>query len=204
MNAGSRSSGVPCVASPADRPPQTDMLMLGLAQGTVRLTEYQAEWVTHYEREAKVLSTALARYLVHVEHVGSTAVPGLPAKPIIDLMGGLQRIEDVAACRPVLERLGYEYMGEYGIPDRHFFVKGDPRTHHLHLVEVASSFWVDHLVFRDYLRCHPDTAAAYARLKQELAARHAGDREAYTDSKTAFISDVLAKAKRLQAREKDG
>jgi GrpB-like predicted nucleotidyltransferase (UPF0157 family) len=172
--------------------------MLGLDQGTVRLTAYHPAWARLFEEEARVLQAALGGLVGAIEHVGSTAVPGLAAKPIIDVMGGLRRIEDVAACVPVLEGLGYEYKGEYGIPGRHFFVKGAPRTHHLHLVRVGSAFWEDHLLFRDYLRRHPEEAAAYARLKHDLAARHAADREAYTDSKTAFICGVLERARAEQ------
>ena len=129
--------------------------------------------------------------------MGSTAVPGLAAKPIVDIMVGLRVLSDHACCVAPLASLGYEHKGEYGIPDRHYFRKPvqGPRTHQVHMVERGSAFWVRHLLFRDYLRANPNEAAAYDRLKRELAARFGADLEGYTEAKTEFIRSVEAKAR---------
>ncbi len=128
--------------------------------------------------------------------MGSTSVPGLIAKPVIDICIGLQEPPPPGeAIIVALADLGYEHRGEHGIPGRHFFRKGAPRSHHLHVVLHGNDFWVRHLLFRDYLRAHPDEAEAYADLKRLLAIRHAGDREMYTDSKGPFIAGVLERAR---------
>ncbi len=114
-----------------------------------------------------------------VEHIGSTAVPGLVAKPILDLLAGLQPL-DVAPGVAAMEALGYEYLGEYGIPGREFFRKGgDARTHHVHAVELGGPQWVRHVAFRDYLRAHPDEAARYGAAKRSAATAVDGDWESY-------------------------
>ena len=129
-----------------------------------------------------------------IEHVGSTAVPSLASKPILDIMVGVRRLREADHCIEPLVRLSYEYRGAAGAPGRLFFRKGDPRTHHLHIAEVGGGFWVDHLAFRDYLRTRPQTAREYARLKHELADRFRADRTAYTEGKSDFILEVLRRA----------
>jgi len=133
---------------------------------------------------------------VAVEHVGSTAVPGLAAKPVIDIVVGVRRLKDAAACAAPLAAIGYECVPEYEaeIPDRRYFRKGPfgGRTHHLHMVEFGGAFWRRHLAFRDWLRTHPEDAARYGALKRELAATHEADREAYTEAKNAFVREVEA------------
>ena len=134
-----------------------------------------------------------------MEHVGSTAVPGLYAKPVIDVMVGLGSPSDAERCVAPLEVIGYEHRPDLVLPDRLLFlVKHDPggfRTHHLHATTRETPFWETHLLFRDYLREHPETAREYARLKRDVAARLRDDREAYTDAKTTFISAVLGRAR---------
>jgi GrpB-like predicted nucleotidyltransferase (UPF0157 family) len=136
-----------------------------------------------------------------IEHVGSTAVPGLGAKPVIDIMLGVSALLEVEARIAQLGSRGYEYVPEHEaqLPARRYFVKPPtrPRTFHLHCVVRGSDFWQSHLEFRDFLREHPEMAAAYLELKQELAARFRTDRVAYTDGKSAFISSILEKPRRL-------
>ena len=130
-----------------------------------------------------------------LEHTGSTAVPGLAAKPIIDILAGLESENARAAAIAALQRAGYSHRGEQGIPGRDFFRRGEPRQYHVHLTLVGSAFWDDHRTFRDWLRTHAAVAMEYAALKQQLAERHPADREAYIAGKTAFVERVLRAAR---------
>lgn len=169
---------------------------LGLASGTVVVAAYDDRWPELYDAEAERVGRVLeARGIeLRLEHTGSTAVPGLDAKPIIDILAGRAMSTDREAVIRAIEAAGYTYRGEQGIPGRDFFRRGDPRSYHLHLTTVDSDFWRAHRAFRDYLRAHPDVAAQYARLKHELAARFPRDREAYIEGKTAFVRDVVDRA----------
>ena len=165
----------------------------------VVIVEYDPRWPALYEAEASAILGAIGHVIVALEHVGSTSVPGLGAKPIIDILAGVRILADAAQCVEPLRGLGYEYVPEYEaeIPDRRYFRKGPPagRTHHLHLVEHGGEFWMRHLLFRDYLRAHPEAAQAYDRLKRELAARFGSDRDGYTDAKTEFVRSIEAKTR---------
>ncbi|MCS7040039.1 MAG: GrpB family protein [Caldilineales bacterium] len=174
---------------------------LGLEANRVRLAHYDPRWAVAFAAEAARLREALGPYALAIEHIGSTAIPGIPAKPILDIGVAVQRFEEAAACVPLLERLGYEYLGENGIPRRHFLRRGHPTTHHLHITEIGSRQWEEHLLFRDYLRSHPDEAQRYAALKRELAQRHPNDRDAYLEGKAAFITAVLDAARAWQRRQ---
>src|SRR5262249_15883992 len=144
-----------------------------------------------------------------IEHFGSTAVPGLAAKPIVDM---LVEVTDLQAARariaPVLEAQGYDYFwrptrGDDGPPFYAWFIKRDPRngtrTHHIHMVEGHFEHW-DRLLFRDYLIEHPQVAREYKDLKLRLAATHTNDRVAYTNAKTAFVVKVTEQAKRFYGK----
>jgi GrpB-like predicted nucleotidyltransferase (UPF0157 family) len=170
------------------------MTILGLERGTVRLVPHAERWHDLFTEEEDRLRVALGKYSLAVEHVGSTAICGLSAKPIIDIAVAVREIADAGKCVALLGQIGYEYRGEQGIPGRHFFGKGEPRTHHLHMVELGSDFWRDHLLFRGYLREHRGVLAKYEKLKRELAHEHGEDREAYTVGKAAFIEGVLKAA----------
>ena len=156
----------------------------------VRLVAHDPAWATRFADERARLLTALGDLPAEIEHVGSTAVPGLAAKPILDVLVG-RPAGDVAPYVEALQRAGYVYRGEAGIPGRHYFRRGDPRTHHLHLVECGGAVWRDHLAFRDRLRADAALAAAYGALKERLAIQHAEDRAAYTEAKAPFITAVL-------------
>jgi len=169
---------------------------LGLENNTVRLTDYQPDWEAAFSEEQARLREVLGDTVLGVEHIGSTAVPGLSAKPILDIGVAVRDFgETFATVRP-LERLGYIFRGEKGIPLRHYFVKGPPerRTHHLHMLEESSLEWRNLLRFRDHLRTHPEAAAAYEALKLELAGQFPKDREAYTGGKHDFIRATLNRA----------
>ena len=169
--------------------------MIGLRKGVVKLAPYTAEWKRLFEEEKTLLQSAIGQYVLGIQHVGSTAIPRMSAKPIIDIGIAVTSFEEARVCIQPIEQLGYEYRGEYGIPRRHFFVKGNPRTHHIHINEIDSHDWQNQVLFCDYLIQHPELAEEYAALKAELAQRHSTDREAYQDGKGQFIEQVLEMAR---------
>ena len=177
---------------------------IGLKPGTAAIGGYSDQWAALFEQEKQRLQTALGGHALAIEHVGSTSVPGLAAKPIIDIAVAIADLSKVADCVAPLAELGYHYKGEYGLAGRHYFNKGNPRTHHLHMALPTSDHWRNHLLFRDYLRRHPETVAEYASLKRKLAAQFQSDIERYTDSKAPFISGVLEAARQALARLSDG
>ena len=168
---------------------------LGLERATVVLRPYDGRWAELFELERLRLQTALGDDVLAVEHIGSTSVPGLAAKPILDVGVAVERFEAAFALVPRLEELGYTFRGEQGIPRRHYFVRGSDqsRTHHLHLLEQSNPEWRDLLGFRDRLRAQPETLRAYEALKRGLAKRYLNDREAYTDGKYRFVRTVLGR-----------
>jgi GrpB-like predicted nucleotidyltransferase (UPF0157 family) len=165
----------------------------------IRIVDYDPAWPDAFSREAARLLGLFERGVARIEHIGSTAVPGLGAKPIIDLMLGARELSDIEAVIPAIESLGYEYVPrhEAEMPERRFFrkEKRGRRTHHLHAVEFDGAFWRDHLLFRDFLRSHADVARAYCELKVDLAGRFFSDREAYMDGKDPFIKRVLERVR---------
>lgn len=170
-----------------------DWTMVGLERGTVELVAYRDEWQEAFETEADRLREALDDRLVAVEHVGSTAVEGLAAKPILDVLAVVERLGDEERWTRRLEPLGYEFRPDDGVPDRLFYAKGPEsnRTHYLSVTEQGSETHVEQVQFRDYLRDHPRTAAEYERLKRELADAYPDDRESYTSEKSAFVRKIL-------------
>ncbi|HEY5538125.1 MAG TPA: GrpB family protein [Thermoplasmata archaeon] len=172
--------------------------------GRVIVVDYDPGWPATYEAEKGLLLRTIGDHVVGIEHIGSTAVPGLAAKPIIDIMVGLRRLEDAAPTIEPLRSIDYEYVPEYEaeIPERRYFRKGPPggRTHHLHMVVHGGPLWEKHLLFRDYLRAHPETARAYARLKRDLAVMFGHDREGYTDAKITFIKSIEEAARMERAQ----
>lgn len=160
----------------------------------VTIVPYDPDWPRRFGEECGILAAIFAGTEAVIEHVGSTAVPDLGAKPIIDMMVGLATLGEVQNRIHALESMGYEYVPEYEkqLPERRYFRKPplpEPRQFHLHCVIQGSEFWIRHLAFRDYLRGHPETAAAYCNLKQELAGRHT--RDDYGVAKGPFIEGVL-------------
>lgn len=157
---------------------------------------HSEQWHQLFAEEETQLRNAIGEQVVVIEHVGSTAICGLSAKPIIDIAVAVREIADAEKCVTQLEGLGYKSRGELGIPGRQYFTKGDPRTHHLHMVKLGGDLWRSHLLFRDYLRQHSEVAKEYENLKTELARKHPENREAYTAGKAAFIEGVLKAASR--------
>jgi GrpB-like predicted nucleotidyltransferase (UPF0157 family) len=160
----------------------------------IEIVPYNRQWPEIFEKERQALLSVIGDKAVFIEHIGSTFVPRLGAKPIIDIMVGVQQLVDKDDYIQAIKELGYIYVPEYEetIPDRWFFYKGKPNlhTHHLNVVEFEKDFWRRHLLFRDYLRSHPYMAKKYYQLKNDLARRCGSNREAYTELKTAFVKSI--------------
>lgn len=162
----------------------------------IHLEPYDWAWPARFELERDAVGLMLEQWLVGpIEHIGSTAVPGLAAKPIIDIMAP---VRDLEHCRPAivsLQTLNYSYS-PYRSDVMHWFCKPDPshRTHHLHLVPYHGPLWAERIAFRDHLRAHPRIATEYAVLKASLAALYSSDREAYTEAKGPFVAEVVRAA----------
>lgn len=166
----------------------------------IRLAPPDPSWPARFEAERVELEEAIGGWVEgRIHHVGSTAVPGLEAKPIIDILAGVRGLETARPCFEPLTKLGYLYA-PYLPAEMHWFCKPDPtrRTHHLHLVPVGSRRYRDELAFRDSLRSDPGLAARYAALKRDLAGRHRDDREAYTEAKGAFIRAALERGSNIR------
>lgn len=163
----------------------------------VTIEPHRESWRTDFAHEARRLESALGPALKILHHIGSTAVPGLWAKPIIDILAEVISVEAIDGCGPEMERLGYEVMGEFGIAGRRYFRKNDAsgaRSHHVHAFAAGSPSVTRHLAFRDYLRTHPAVAAEYSALKLRLLEACNGDLQTYVDGKDAFVKDVERKA----------
>jgi GrpB-like predicted nucleotidyltransferase (UPF0157 family) len=169
----------------------------------IRIVEYDPAWAALFDGESARLTAAIGPWVSAIEHIGSTAVPGLAAKPCIDIMVGLRTLDDAVHCIEPVTGLGYDYVPEYEdvMPYRRYFKRTAPpghlyhHSHHIHMAATSHPFWARHLDFRDYLRAHPDQAAAYAALKRDLAAHFGDDHAGYTDAKTEFITALEAQAR---------
>jgi GrpB-like predicted nucleotidyltransferase (UPF0157 family) len=162
-------------------------------EAPIEIVPYDPLWPSKFEAESAFLQRILAPWLAGpIEHVGSTAIPSMPAKPVIDIMAGVQSLEKSKPAISALAGAGYVYF-PYRPNVIHWFCKPSPvfRTHHLHLVPFGSQRWVGCLAFRDALRRDAALATEYATLKMSLAKTHRFDREAYTDGKTPFVRRVL-------------
>ena len=168
--------------------------MSGRADEPVRLVTYDPAWPARFESERALLEAAVGDSAVGgIHHVGSTAVPGLDAKPIIDILVGVSDLESSRSCFEPLAELDYLYA-PYLAEEMHWFCKPDPqrRTHHLHLVPVESPRFEEEIAFRDLLRSDQAMAAEYLALKRRLAAEFEHDRDGYTDAKAGFIAAALS------------
>lgn len=168
-------------------------MSIGLPKHKVLVCPYDPEWPNLYQQEEERLRKALGDWILDIQHVGSTAVPGLASKPIIDIGIAIQSFDQGFDTIPIMSELGYNFRGEVGIPGRHFFIYGRPRTHHVHMSEKTNHDWIQRLKFRDHLRTHPESAKQYAELKTNLAQQFPNEISAYSEGKTAFIVDILGR-----------
>ncbi|MDP8904145.1 MAG: GrpB family protein [Chloroflexota bacterium] len=160
----------------------------------IEIADYDPAWPARFEEMRARLAEALGSLALCIDHIGSTAVPGLPAKPVIDIQVSVPDVEDEGAYREAIEAQGF--VLRWIEPGHRYFrpPPGLPRLWQVHVCTVRSEWERVHLLFRDYLRAHPAEAGQYAELKMRLAAEHRGDRIAYTDAKGPFVEEVLARA----------
>lgn len=160
----------------------------------VLLTHYDPIWSEKFNKEKQNLLSAAGKFLTRIEHIGSTAIPGMVAKPTVDILAAITSLQEAKTLIKVVSSIGYIYVPEFEneLPERRYFYKdsADEDAFHLHVVELDSPFWKRHIAFRNYLRTHPDEADAYAELKIKLANEHTTDRNAYTDGKSEFIHRI--------------
>ncbi len=174
----------------------------------VEVVSHNPIWRNEFERESKQVTSALGENVVLIHHMGSTAIPNIYAKPVIDLLVEVNDITQVDEHSSEMEAVGYEAMGEFGIPGRRFFRKDNKagvRTHHVHAFEAASPEIERHLAFRDYMMAHPEDAQRYSELKRALVKKlHESDIDGYMDGKDGFIKEMEKRAvawSRLQKSE---
>ena len=162
----------------------------------VEIVPYDPEWPMEYEKEKTAVEQVFADVGIEVHHIGSTAVPDLAAKPIIDLLVAVESLEDRVGLASRLSELDYVNVPYEGDDKRLFFKKGVPRTHHVHIVRRNSWTYWKHIIFRDMLISNPELRHEYEMLKRKLAAIHRDDREVYSNAKTDFIERAVAEKAR--------
>lgn len=162
----------------------------------IEIVPYNPEWPRMFENEATLVRAAFGSNLVTLHHIGSTSVPGLSAKPILDMLAEVRDINAVDEINPAMTHLGYQALGEYGLPERRYFRKPSDEfhTHHVHAYQTGSGEVERHLAYRDYLRTHPADARAYAELKEKLARAFPFDATGYMNGKNSFVKDLERRA----------
>jgi GrpB-like predicted nucleotidyltransferase (UPF0157 family) len=163
----------------------------------VEVVPHDPTWHSKFEEEAKLIALVLGDNVVDIHHIGSTSIPTIYAKPIIDILVQVQDIAKIDEQSSAMTALGYEIMGEFGIPGRRFFRKHNEqgiRTHHVHIFKINVFEVQRHLAFRDYMIAHLDDALKYSNLKRELAQQHPEDIEGYVNGKDGFIKEMERKA----------
>lgn len=166
---------------------------IGLQRGVVHLEPYIEKWVQDFEIEAEILKNIFADVALRIEHIGSTSIPGLSAKPIIDILIGIKKLSDISHVKQSLKGSGYFYRENACTADRIFFAKGpeEHRTHYVHIVEYKGDEWNKLIKFRDYLRKNDKARDDYMELKTELAEQYRNERSKYTKAKNDFIQSII-------------
>ncbi|WP_394542853.1 GrpB family protein [Priestia aryabhattai] len=173
--------------------------MLGLEPGLVKLEPYNDKWSKLFDEERELLSSHLKEFIVAIEHVGSTSIEGLFAKPIIDIAIGVSSLNVIIKLKEKVKALGYVEV-PVSIDGKHVFAryKEQKITHFLHVMIYNQNLWIDQISFRDYLRSDPDAKIEYIKTKEELANKYPNDVVSYTNNKKEFIDNILKRAKKLQ------
>ncbi len=163
----------------------------------VKVVAHDPNWSKLFKAEADEIAAILGPEAIAIHHIGSTAIPNISAKPIIDILVEVHDIEKIDDFDGEMIKLGYQPKGEFGIPGRRFFIKGDDstRTHHVHIFQTGDPEVERHLDFRDYMIAHPQEAQAYNRLKEELVEKFPEDIESYMEGKDGFIKEIDRRAK---------
>lgn len=165
----------------------------------ITIEDYNSNWPKQFEKEKVKLKEILADKVISIEHIGSTSVEGLGAKPILDIAIGVNNLEVVSEFIEPLKQIGYEFVYHKEFPERRFFRKGQWRagTHHLHFYQFEGEHWNNQILFRNYLRNNPDFLKEYHQLKVDLAEKFRFDRVSYTENKTPFIQNVLHLSRKM-------
>ena len=159
----------------------------------IEVVEYTSSWPELFEVEAELIKRALGRNCIEIHHIGSTSIPGLSAKPVIDMLPVVRDIQEVDKATKAMESLGYESKGEYGMAFRRYFQKGkNIRTHHVHVYQEANPEISRYLKFRDWMRSHTSDAENYGKLKLELAKKFPYDILQYCNGKDAFVASIVS------------
>lgn len=170
---------------------------MALKRGIVRLDEYNPKWHEEYETEEELLKQVLKDKIIEIYHIGSTSIPGLKAKPIIDILMVINSLDEIDEIEKLLSCYDYHNHGPAGIGDRFFFDKGpdEAKSIYIHITTKYSDTYYNQLYFKKYLIEHPEYISKYCTLKEELAQKYADDRKSYTASKDEFIKEVINLAK---------
>lgn len=171
-------------------------MKIGVKIKTVKVLEYSPDWENEYLKEKTVLKDALKNYTVDIQHVGSTAIVGCSAKPIIDIAIGVPNLEYGKKLIPILQKIGYHYDGRNDFGVRYFLkkCKNDVETHFIHIEDKNSRIWQNHIVFRDYMNLNLEKITEYSNLKQILAQKFCSDRKSYTKAKETYIAKTIDEA----------
>ena len=167
--------------------------MLGLPKGEVFIVPWTSNWNQEFSLEKERIKNKIGDYIVAIYHIGSTAVENLSAKPILDIAIEINEFHEGKSCISLLKEIGYSYKGTEILPDRHYFIKGEPRTHQIHMYQSGSKYLTQHLQFRDYLRNHNEARIEYEQIKRNLSKQNKNDKHKYTEAKTDFINSALEK-----------
>ncbi|NOU93270.1 GrpB family protein [Paenibacillus sp. LMG 31456] len=168
--------------------------MLGLPKGQVFLVPWTEKWIQEYEFEREKINKKLTKLNVRMHHIGSTSIKGISAKPIIDMAIEINHFDDGLLYVAGLEELGYSYHGINLLPERHYFNKGEPRTHQIHMYEKNNRYLKEQLLFRDYLNSDKISRQEYQELKEELSKTFNTNKHAYAEAKTEFVKNIILKA----------
>ena len=166
----------------------------------MNLVSYSTQWPHLYQQEKDKLLSLLDDDIVDIQHIGSTAVPHIQSKPIVDLMVMLKSIKVVPQYLAQLQELGYEYSEKRSSNERYFFTKGDPVAVHLSLADNTTSFWKRQLLFRDYLLNNPKVAKEYEQLKVDLIKKYPSGKDEYSYGKSAFVENILKKVEKISTK----
>lgn len=166
----------------------------------VVLSEYNPEWIKMFEEEKKKILEATAGHNISIEHAGSTAIPGATAKPEIDIMIGTETLAEAETLISPLESIGYIYFKRFeeSVPERRYLRKSDGTIplFHIHMVEKKSDFWKEHMMFRDFLRTHPEMLERYNNFKKEFVSENGDDRQVYSKAKEKIVFEIIEAAKK--------
>lgn len=165
--------------------------MLGLPKGEVFLIPWTEDWEREFILEKERIQNRIGNYTVAVHHIGSTSVKHLIAKPIIDIAIEIKNFNEGEFCVPPLEKIGYSYKGTNILPERHYFNKGEPGTHQIHMYQSGNKYLLEQLKFRDYLRNYEEARVEYEQLKLELSKSNKDNKHQYAEEKTDFVKSIL-------------